>query len=121
MPSPRLARWALAAWLVLIFIASSIPAASMPSSEIFRFDKLIHFGVFAVLGSLGARAAGKGRRGSGWLVGWAIAAVWGCCDEFHQSFVPGRAVELLDVVADVTGGLLGALVVWRLTRPTTKA
>jgi VanZ family protein len=28
-------------------------------------------------------------------------------DEIHQSFVPGRMPEVLDVLADVGGGLLG--------------
>jgi VanZ family protein len=31
------------------------------------------------------------------------AVLWGCSDEIHQSFTPGRSVEIGDVVADVTG------------------
>ncbi|HEY0707458.1 MAG TPA: VanZ family protein [Polyangia bacterium] len=40
----------------------------------------------------------------------ALAVGFGVSDEFHQSFVPGRAVEALDVLADLVGGCLGALV-----------
>jgi VanZ family protein len=34
-------------------------------------------------------------------------------DEIHQHFVPGRTPEVLDVLADIGGGLLG---VWLFTR-----
>jgi VanZ family protein len=37
----------------------------------------------------------------------AVVFVLGSLDEFHQSFVPGRVVSFLDVVADVIGGVLG--------------
>ncbi|HEY0714381.1 MAG TPA: VanZ family protein [Polyangia bacterium] len=42
-------------------------------------------------------------------VATAMALGFGITDEFHQSFVPGRAVELLDGVADLVGGFLGAV------------
>jgi VanZ family protein len=114
--SPRRARWALLAWMATIFIASSIPGDSMPGAQIFRLDKVIHFGVFGVLGALAAwalpRAGGQVR----WWLAWLITTAWGACDELHQWFVPGRYVELLDLVADSAGGLVGGLAVYMWAR-----
>ena len=49
-----------------------------------------------------------------------IALAYGCTDEYHQSFVEGRDCSALDLVADLTGGLIGGsvyvLVVWILNK-----
>ena len=49
-----------------------------------------------------------------------IALAYGCTDESHQSFVEGRDCSALDLVADLTGGLIGGsvyvLIVWILNR-----
>lgn len=74
-------------------------------------DKLAHFAYFAVVGYLAARAA---RAGEGWSPGRTLVTValgallWGLTDEVHQSFVPGRDPEALDVLADTLGALAGA-------------
>lgn len=44
------------------------------------------------------------------LLVFGMVAVFGAADEWHQSFVPGRACELGDWVADVLGGGLGLLI-----------
>jgi VanZ family protein len=41
-----------------------------------------------------------------------LALAYGCTDEYHQSFVEGRDCSALDLVADLTGGLLGGIVYW---------
>ncbi len=40
---------------------------------------------------------------------WAlvIAVIYGLSDEFHQSFVPGRNADLLDVITDAAGAAAG--------------
>ncbi|MCE1204445.1 MAG: VanZ family protein [Holophagaceae bacterium] len=43
------------------------------------------------------------------LLVFGLLAAFGATDEWHQSFVPGRACELGDWVADVLGGGLGLL------------
>ena len=70
------------------------------------FDKLAHFSIFGLLGTLTLRV-GRGR----WAPWLAVAAVslFGMSDEWHQSFVPGRACEVLDWVADTLGGALGVV------------
>ena len=82
-------------------------------------DKLEHGVWFFVLGLLAFRAV---REGEGWsargaslfLVAGALA--WGVSDEFHQSFVPGRAVEAADVAADLAGAAVTGTVAERLLR-----
>lgn len=39
-----------------------------------------------------------------------LCSLYGASDEFHQSFVPGRCMDILDWVADTTGALVGASV-----------
>jgi VanZ family protein len=42
----------------------------------------------------------------------AIAAAYGVSDEFHQSFVPRRSVEAMDVAADTVGASIAAFVLY---------
>ncbi|HEX7616701.1 MAG TPA: VanZ family protein [Thermoanaerobaculia bacterium] len=69
-------------------------------------DKVEHALYFFVTGLLAVRAA---RFGESWgraktAVFLLLAAVlWGCSDEIHQSYTPGRSVEIGDVLADTAG------------------
>ena len=40
----------------------------------------------------------------------AISALYGVSDEWHQTFVPGRAAEAQDVLIDFAGALVGSAV-----------
>lgn len=110
--SPRL--WKLAAaWALLIFILSSIPGAAFPASKLFSYDKLLHAGVYAVLGAFCFWAIPqRWSRKAGFrvVIAGALATVYGLTDEFHQLFVPGRSSDMRDVLADCVGGHVGALV-----------
>jgi VanZ family protein len=69
-------------------------------------DKLAHFGAYAVLGLLVARALPpRGRLP--WLA-FLLGSLYGASDEFHQHFVPGRSVDVFDWVADSLGVIAGA-------------
>ncbi len=97
-------RWALALAVAgLIVVASSRSVVAGPEG-INHFDKVVHFSVYGLLGTLVVRAMGVRR----W--GWAVAAVsaFGVSDELHQHFTPGRSMELADWVADTLGALLAA-------------
>ena len=107
----RLLRWGpVALWCAALFAASSIPAARMPSAPILSQDKLIHAAVYFVLGALVMRALGRYA-----LTVLAVAA-YGLSDELHQLLTPGRACELWDWIADLSGGLLGAAFVLAIVR-----
>jgi len=104
-------------WMALIFSASSI---SFPSSKvvIFRFqDKLAHLFEFGVLGLLLVRAIYYGSEGGKSRYLWCVlgVALYGALDELHQAFVPGRLVELGDIIADGLGALIfaWAWLAWR--------
>ncbi|MDQ2969989.1 MAG: VanZ family protein [Acidobacteriota bacterium] len=81
--------------------------------EIPNFDKLVHFGLYAVESFflfLSVRWPGRPRFSLSrvfTLVG--AMAVWGVADEVHQTWIPGRSCEAGDVAADVAGATVGAL------------
>ncbi len=73
-------------------------------------DKIIHIFIYAVLGYFIARALVRGHgfeRNRAVLLSLIFTGFYGLTDEFHQSFVPLRAVEIFDFVSDVLGGALG--------------
>ncbi|MFA7387184.1 MAG: VanZ family protein [Thiohalobacteraceae bacterium] len=121
-PSTKL-RWlslALAlGWMATLFVLSS---QSTPELDLgfSGQDKLLHLGAYGLLGlfCIGAlpRHADGGYSLRQVALAAAVAALYGLSDEWHQSFVPGRSADLLDLVADAAGGLLGALLGQLLSR-----
>jgi VanZ family protein len=108
----RLSLWLpVGAWAAVIFALSSASELPAPPAEL--SDKAMHAGAYAVLAATIVRALAGGRW-RGVTFGVAAAAViaatlYGVTDEFHQSFVPGRSVDALDVLADFAGGTAAAL------------
>lgn len=126
---PVAARVAIAAaWLGLGFFASTsrfsgehtrpllahfVRAVGLPDSAIDALNlgvrKAGHLTEYAVLAAIvvwivgGVRSAAV-RRNWFWIA-LAIVAIVGACDEFHQSFEPGRDSSLRDVLIDICGGL----------------
>jgi VanZ family protein len=103
-------------WAIVIYIASSIPGAKMPRFIHHINDKLLHISVFFVLGllvylALEPRAKTPFLNWKRCAIAVLVVVVYGMTDEFHQAFVPGRTVDILDVTADTIGGLLAAAVV----------
>jgi VanZ family protein len=88
-----------AAWAATIFWLSS--RSTVPSPEIPNFDKVAHFGAYALLGAL--LAFGAFRTGAPLAVAIAIGVLYGASDEIHQMFVPGRSPDVLDWAADAAG------------------
>lgn len=107
----RALRWAPPAfWALAILLLTSIPNPNIPAPK--DSDKVLHFGVYAILGVLTARAAGL-RRDRFALCAAIVAGVslFGAIDEWHQYFIPGRSPAVEDWIADSVGGLAGTLVV----------
>src|SRR5690606_9601591 len=50
-----------------------------------------------------------------YLTAWGLAVLYGLSDEWHQSFVPGRTPDVLDVLTDGIGAAVGLLIVWWIT------
>jgi VanZ family protein len=117
---PTLKRFLPAAlWLVVIFILTSLPAPVIPDVRIPHADKMIHFAIYLPLGFLLARAfRHRGSRAILYAAALCLAAA--SCDELHQVLVPGRSADILDLLADLAGGLAGAGL-WLATKRTRQA
>ena len=94
-----------------ILTATSIPGVYIPVVG-FRFaDKVVHVVMYGVLGFLVDRAidpptgAARVRAAFGTVL---CCVALGGLDEWHQQFIPGRAAEIADWMADSAGGLVGA-------------
>ena len=98
----------LAGWVALTLTLTSIPNPEFGPT--FRgADKVAHFCFYGMMGFLFVlwrREIGKGPAAA---VVWAVifAALLGAADEFHQQWIPGRSMDLLDWVADFSGGTAG--------------
>jgi VanZ family protein len=105
-------RWAPGVvWVAIIFIATSIPGSTLsPVPVFYGADKLVHVFMYGVLAVLLCRSANDVSRTPlqttvRVLVGIAVLAA---IDEVHQQWIPERAAEVADWLADVTGALTGA-------------
>ncbi|WP_330112124.1 VanZ family protein (plasmid) [Cetobacterium somerae] len=76
----------------------------------FNIRKNAHFFIYMVLGmSLLLSRENAGKREILEIVGFVI--LYSISDEYHQSFMPGRAASFRDVCIDILGGISGILVV----------
>lgn len=106
----RLLLYAWAALLCCVVVGSLLPAASQVIAALARLhvsDKLEHFSAYLALSSLAVVAFATRRTGI--AVGLSMFLL-GLVLEAGQSLVPGRAVEVGDVVANGLGVALGILV-----------
>lgn len=108
-------------WMATIFYLSS---QSMPEIDLgfSSQDKLLHLGAYGLLSALwlgGMTRHAGGYRPLQIILAAALAALYGCSDEWHQSFVPSRQMDGLDLVADTLGALLGALALHTLAKRNT--
>ena len=104
-------------WAALISYMSSVPGDNLPDLGVVGADKFTHFIEFLVLGILLARAIlGQNLKIS---LFWAIAlsiiigVFYAAIDEWHQVFIPGRQVDILDFAANIFGMIVGTLLYLR--------
>ncbi len=100
-------RWIpVALWTGVILTGTSAPA--VPGASVPGLDKLGHFGMYAVLGLLTARAVrGGAATPRALLVALAVIALFAAADEWHQRLIPTRSAEVADWFADVAGAGFG--------------
>lgn len=99
-------------WMALIFFLSSLEQLPSPEQRWLDFvlEKSAHTLEYAILAVLLLRALGGRQNQRGWRIAGAalcIAWLYALTDEFHQSFVPGRAADWIDVVFDWLGAIVG--------------
>jgi VanZ family protein len=109
--------WISGIWLVVycsfIFYLSSLPGGSigfLPFS-----DKIKHFFLYLVLGSIFAYFLKNLKSNLTWtmlgIITLFFTLIYGLSDEIHQLFVPGRAFDMTDLLADALGGTSGAFLI----------
>jgi VanZ family protein len=131
-------------WMVLIFSASSDAKSFQHSSRIlgpllhwllpqlseetisavvFFVRKCAHITEYAVLALLFWRALRKPVRRDPRPWRWTearsallLVALYAASDEFHQLFVPHRDGKVGDVFIDLSGGVVGLLLLWGIGR-----
>jgi VanZ family protein len=103
-------------WLIAIFIESSFPSDAYPKVDIFQADKIVHIGIYGLLGLLCYISLIHQQKFETfynnpllWTV--LICSLYGASDEFHQYFVPGRDCDFFDWVGDTLGAILAVLVI----------
>ena len=112
-------RWLPAlVWAGLIAWLSHQP--TLPAPSVPGIDKVFHAGEYGVLAFLSARALFPILRRYQYGMRWGYV-VLGCLlyatsDEMHQAFIPGRSCDPYDMIADVFGAGLAALVACMLSR-----
>ena len=105
--------------MAILFGLSSLSTLPTPPGGFSFYD--VHIAAYAGLGALTVRAIAKGVRsvsGRAVLMAIVIATLYGVSDEYHQLFVPGRSFDVLDMLADLVGSVVGASAVgaWSIIR-----
>jgi hypothetical protein len=99
-------------WMGLLFLLSS--QSTLPTPSLFAGqDKLMHAGAFGVLAFFLTRSFRPPKErlsNRDVLVVILIVLGYGFLDELRQLFVSGRDASLWDLVADLVGGTLSALI-----------
>lgn len=98
--------------MLVIFTASSVPASEMPDVFPLGVDKIVHLAAYAVLGFalirafLGVTSINLAKCA---VLSIIIGSLFAVSDEWHQSFVPGRIMDKMDLLADFLGLNIGVL------------
>ena len=93
-------------FIFLMIIGSSFEGSSIPKSYIFTLDKLLHileyyiFGIFLFFVFLSASKKPA-------IISLITGIFYSFIDELYQLTVKGRDSSILDIVADITGLILG--------------
>jgi VanZ family protein len=114
--------WKLLAscWFALTTYLLVIPGDALPKTNLISipyFDKLVHIGLFAILSALWLKSL-KNRSITIDLIVVLGTIAYGVAMEFVQrDFVANRSFDVMDILADALGALLGFLVIKRFTPP----
>ena len=108
-------------YCLLIFIQSSYPSIKN-ALELPYLDKMLHFVAYAFLGILFLRAFKTSRIKNNvklmLILSILLSFLYGISDEIHQYFVPYRNADLMDVLADMFGAIMGVYIYQSLVGKT---
>lgn len=100
----------------LIFVLSSLPGSTLSPLEFEDAHLIAHLLLFGTLYYLGYRALrfqnySRLLREFSLLAALLFVMLYGATDEYHQSFTPGRQMELKDFLWDVLASVIVLLIV----------
>ena len=103
-------------WCGTLFYFSSIP--NLKASQNLVLDEVLrtiaHF-LFYILGYwLFFRALNFGKQKKNFLLPLFLTCLYGLSDEIHQTFVPTRTFQLMDLAVDFSGAFIGKIMVEEL-------
>jgi len=106
-------RWLATGWLLTMTILFVLPGSSFPEERWFdqiHLDKWVHVGLFAVLLFLWKSAFYSTTKSYN-IILVSLTLLYGVSIELIQgAWVANRSADVFDVVADMTGCLVGILV-----------
>ena len=115
-------KWVAITWLIFISILFVLPGSAFPKENLFtriHFDKWVHIGLFFILVYLW-RSAYEGRQMGSVFFLLVFSLCYGVTVEFVQeNWVPNRSFDIYDVLADLTGTVLG-IITWNLAYKKNK-
>lgn len=103
-------------YLSLIWFLSSLPIP-VKAVKIPLFDKFAHIVLYAGLGGIifALTREWNPKENIRVVVLFTVVCggLYGALDEIHQRFVPGRTCSIFDLLADIIGTFLGAIVIYK--------
>lgn len=103
----------LLSYMALILVLS-IKSAPEGLSGLWQMDKLIHAGVYGVMGLLALRVTSSwfaGNKGRATLYAFLISFNFGALMEVVQSFIPLREGSIYDCIANGVGAFIGVYII----------
>lgn len=101
--------WPVGAWTLVILLLTSVPLPTWVGLSGSQLDKLVHFVLYFGLGlTLGRAARVSGFRSVALLLVLLLAGIgFAAVDELLQNWIPRRAPQMADWLADVVGLVSG--------------
>ncbi|MDR2776386.1 MAG: VanZ family protein [Tannerella sp.] len=100
-------------WAIVIFVFSTMPSDNIPQMKIPNLDKIFHFGVFFVQSILLSLLFNFRIKNSYFriiMLSTLLAFIYGGFIEIMQSKFFNRTGDLLDLIVDIAGGFIGAMI-----------
>lgn len=99
-------------WALLILILTLTPGKHIPQIGVFSYDKLGHsliFGILSFLIPFGLRPLKNFTVKKAILTSFIFTLIYGSTLEIIQDFIPGRAMDYVDALANALGAIGGVL------------
>jgi VanZ family protein len=106
-------------WIEWLFPGMSPESVDTWHGVIRKAAHVTEYAIFALLVARALISSSLALFSRGWLaISLLLLAVVAATDEYHQSFEPSRTAAMMDVLIDMSGGLvaLTILALWRLGR-----